>query len=652
MLEFIRKHQKWVMFLIFVIVVPSFIFWGAGDYQSLVSDGSYLAKVDRQKITAAAFNESWRNRLNQMQREQGEKFDVHRADTPANRQIWLDHMIDGLVIGEVMRQQHYSATDKMVQQAIASEPAFRKNGKFDQKTYLEVLQYSNVTPQQFQQQMRYTEAEQQVVAPIVNNFNVPNAINDAIIKAQAEQRTVRMRLFEASNYLDKTHAVNDEDAQSWYKEHQQAFEVPAMVDADYILLNKESTLKLVDQPSEQDLQTYYKNNQSRFAGTERRQVSHIQLHLPSQADAAQKVKQEAQEIYQTAHEHPEQFAALAKEHSADAGTKNTGGSLGMLTKGDIPDFDKVVFGDDTIGVREPIQIGQDLHIIYVQKIAAANKRSFDEVKDQLSKEIKEQKAADKFSELSNSLSNAIESSRNDLQPVAEQLDLKLHTVDGISRSGLHADAQKDISDEAKKIFAQPRVLDYLFSSDGMTGHNSPVIELSPGELLVVRVTENHKARVPEFQEVKDQVEQQLKFAQAEQIAKAEGQELLKALQTSPDNQALLKSFESAQTVTRQDLMSAGLANDQVNAIMRVDADKLPAYASFDLPGAFGIARVEKVEAGSPQRIAQLRQQTPMLYFPAQAQLEKSVLAELRQQVGLKLQEKNIKEVIEADDADN
>ena len=62
MFEFIRKHTKWMMVLLFALIIPSFVFFGFENYQRM-NDASHatVAVVDGQKITQAEWDEAHRS---------------------------------------------------------------------------------------------------------------------------------------------------------------------------------------------------------------------------------------------------------------------------------------------------------------------------------------------------------------------------------------------------------------------------------------------------------------------------------------------------------------------------------------------------------------------------------------------------------------
>ena len=76
------------------------------------------------------------------------------------------------------------------------------------------------------------------------------------------------------------------------------------------------------------------------------------------------------------------FAELAKENSADTGSKEKGGMLGYFGRGQmIPEFEKAAFTMTKGQVSEPVKTTYGWHIIKVEDRRRKPPPSFDEVKD-------------------------------------------------------------------------------------------------------------------------------------------------------------------------------------------------------------------------------------------------------------------------------
>lgn len=58
MLESFRTHKRLLLVVLFVLVVPSFVFLGVADYQSFTNNDVKLASVRKNDITQAQFDQS------------------------------------------------------------------------------------------------------------------------------------------------------------------------------------------------------------------------------------------------------------------------------------------------------------------------------------------------------------------------------------------------------------------------------------------------------------------------------------------------------------------------------------------------------------------------------------------------------------------
>lgn len=626
MLEFFRRHSRLVMILLVVLVLPSFVFFGVADYQSFTTNEVRLATINDQKILQSDFNQSWTQRLNELRSSQGAEFDLSQADTPAAREAWLNSMINSYVTQETAIKDRFSASDAMVRFALAQTPQFLENGQFSMKAYNDYLNSVGLTSQQYEANVRGYEALRLVVNPVLDSVVLPESTMQALESAMTEDRSVRLRIFSNSEFA-KDVTVSEDELKQWYDKNKQTFAIPDYVNLDYVLLNQEAAMEQVKAPSDEELETYFNNNISRFSTPERRHLKHIQV-----ADLAT-----AEEVAKKAKQDPAQFDALAKEYSQDAGTKNNGGDLGLLKKGDIPDIDNTVFAIAQPGITDPIQVGNNYHVFQIVSIEQGSK-TFAEVKDQVSKEVRLQLASERFADMATKLTHLVQEQRDSLQGVVDELGLKIQTVDGITRGGLLSQAQvgsQAAADSAvQTIFASPRVRETAFSAEVFAqGLNSGVIEISPSELLVIRVKQKVAAHVPELAQVKEQVKAKVVEEKAKEVAQKTGEAALAQLQV--DNATV--GFTEVQHVNR---IANRLPEQVLNTIMRAPVDKLPFYVGIGFDDGYIVARIEAVDKNN----AELRKLFEQYQIPALAQI---VGAEVGKGFAMNLRQKNKIEIFPA-----
>ncbi len=96
---------------------------------------------------------------------------------------------------------------------------------------------------------------------------------------------------------------------------------------------------------------------------------------------------------------------MAKIHSDDTASREKGGDLGILRKGDtIPEFEKRVFQLKPGEISEPIHSPYGYHIVKVEKSYPAEIPPLDKIKNRVSEDLKRNKEEEYVKNLLKTLS--------------------------------------------------------------------------------------------------------------------------------------------------------------------------------------------------------------------------------------------------------
>lgn len=141
MLKLMRKRAKF-FYVLFVLVILSFIFWGVGtvDKQTSVP----LAEVGEETVELEDY---WRayDRMADLYREvYKEKFDSEMQEQ-LQRKV-LDSLIEERILIIAAMESGITVSEKEVEDAIMNDNAFIRDGAFSKEIYLRVLQLNRMTP--------------------------------------------------------------------------------------------------------------------------------------------------------------------------------------------------------------------------------------------------------------------------------------------------------------------------------------------------------------------------------------------------------------------------------------------------------------------------------------------------------------------------
>jgi peptidyl-prolyl cis-trans isomerase SurA len=144
--------------------------------------------------------------------------------------------------------------------------------------------------------------------------------------------------------------------------------------------------------SDDDVRTYYKQNERQLAGEKTAHLRQILIAVAADAPPAEverKRQRAAQLITEARGGRP--FVELARAYSDDASTKDDGGDLGWLGHGVlVQPLEEVVAGMDDGDLRGPIRSARGWHVLQLVERKAGDLRPFDEVKEQLRKTLYDQ----------------------------------------------------------------------------------------------------------------------------------------------------------------------------------------------------------------------------------------------------------------------
>ncbi|QMD24039.1 peptidylprolyl isomerase [Citrobacter freundii] len=567
-----------VLKIIFGIIIVSFILTGVSGYL-IGGSNNYAAKVNGQEISRGQFENAFNSERNRMQQQLGDQFSELAANEgymKTLRQQVLNRLVDEALLDQYSRELKLSISDEQVKQAIFSTPAFQVDGKFDNNRYNAIVNQMGMTADQYAQALRNQLTTQQLINGVAGTEFMLKGETDELAALVAQQRIVREATIDV-NALAAKQSVTEQEVASYYEQNKNHFMMPEQFRVSYIKLDAAA---MQETASDADIQSYYDQHQDQFTQPQRNRYSIIQTKTEDEAKAVLDALNKGGD-----------FAALAKEKSADIISARNGGDMGWLEESTTPEELK------NAGLKEKGQLSGVIKssvgflVARLDDVQPAQVKPLSEARDEIAAKVKQEKALDAYYALQQKVSDAASNDNESLAGAEQAAGMKAVETGWFSRDSLPEELNfKPVSDI---IFNGG-----LVGENGTPGSNSDIITVDGDRAFVLRIAEHKAEAVKPLAEVKDQVTALVKHNKAEQQAKLDADKLLAELKAGKGDDAMKAaglSFGEAKTLSRtgQDPLS------QAAFGLALPMNDTPSYGvANDMQGNVVLLALDAVKAGS------------------------------------------------------
>ena len=618
MLQAIRnKMHGWPSVILLGICVLAMSLFGMESYFTSRND-TFVAKVGKHEISQNDFQTRVNQRRQQLSEQEGDQFDSTAFEKPEVKQQILDAMVDQQLLLQANDDWGMRVSDQAVRDYIATIPAFQLNNQFDPTTYRTYLENQRQTPDSFENDIRSSLATQLIPDAVNDSTIVSDATTDRFLGLISQRRDLRYFVLPRPKLADAQ--VTDAQIDAYYKAHQADYMNPEQVSVKYLEVNG-ADLKPDAAPSDDDLKKRYEDEKQRFVQPEQRLVSHILINVPTNATPDQQKAALAKAEKIAAQATPGNFASLAKQDSDDLGSKIQGGDLGWLQKGvtNAP-FETAMFALQKNQISKPVLSPDGYHIIFLRDLRSGESKPFNEVRDQLVKELSSGGKDRKYNEVAGKLSDNTYQNPSSLEPAATALSLPIKTTALFSRKG-----------GSDPLSSNPKFVAAAFGDDVLVqGNNSALVDLGNDHSVVLHIDKHVPAALRPLAEVKADVQKKILDERTLAAEKKQAQDMVAALDKGDAMQSVAASvnapLKTVAEAVRSQAPQASAASTPTPAPLLKEAFLMPhptagksQYAAVDMgDGTFALLAVDKVQDGDlskvpPEERDALRQQMAQAY---------------------------------------
>ena len=586
MFEFVRTHKRLFLFLVLVLILPSFVVVGLQGYSSM-SEGANatVAKVDGQAVTQAEWDALHQQHA-QRAREQMPNIDPKLLDSPAARAETLDALVRQRVLATASQKLNLAVSNDRLQRLFVTDPQFASLRNADNSINKDLLAAQGLSVQGFEARLRQDLTLQQVQGAITGSVLAAATPVNQALDALLQRREIRSQRFSAQDYLAKI-KPSEAEIEAFYKANEADFRAAEQANIEYVVLDMSVIKKGIPVP-EEDLRKYYTENASRYTAAEERRARHILINAgkDAAADVRQKAKARAEALLVEARKNPGGFAELAKKNSEDPGSATQGGDLDFFGRGAmVKPFEDAAFAMKAGEISNLVETDFGYHLIKLESVRGGEKKPFEAVRATVEEEVRQQLAGQRWAEAAEQFTNMVYEQSDSLQPVIDKLKLEKKTAT-VRRMPLPG---------TSGALASAKLLESVFGNDAVKNkRNTDAVEVGPNQLASARVLQHQAARTLRLAEVHEAVRQRLVISQAEAMARKEGEARLAQLKADASSGSLVGPV----TISRA--QTEGLPRAAIEALLAADAAKLPTVLGLALPGqGYLVARIDRVLQREP-----------------------------------------------------
>ena len=555
MLDRMRRHKGWLKWSL-ALVVLAFVFLYVPGFMDqtggAVLPNDVIARVGDREISLFDFQQIYTRQLQAYRLETGGEIseEVLRS-LGIDRQI-LQQMIDGHAALAEAERLGLEVSDAEVRERILTFPAFQVDGRFiGEASYRQLLQQQRppLSPSQFEEEIRNEILVDRLQAAVTGWVRV----SDAEVAEEHRRRNERVRVdvvaFRAADFRDQVEAT-DSDVDLQFAEEAANYEVPEKRRLRFLLVDQTAifdTLTL----TEDEVRQYYDANLSQYQTPGQVRASHILLRVEGDDDEATAAR--AAELAAEARAGAD-FAALAREHSQDEANADNGGDLGLFGRGRmVPEFENAAFALAEGEISDPVRSPFGYHVINVTDKQEEVTQPFAEVRGAIENTLKRERSSARATALARAIAEEA-ATPQELERAASARGYELQ------ESGFAARGEPILGlGLAQEVSAQAFAID-----PGTVAGPIP----TPSGPAFVTVTDIQEPYIPELDEVRDQVREDVIRKKSLTLAQERAAEAAETLKAADDFVAAAE--EAEWSVGSSDLVTRGSALPEVGVSAAVE----------------------------------------------------------------------------------
>jgi len=235
-----KKTAKKIWIVLATLIVPAFVLWGSGSLIRSKQEETYAGRIFGRKISLLEYKDAMDAEKTAAIMQFGDKFSEVEQHLNLESQAW-----ERLLLLYEAKRRKITVSDKEVVELLQRLPFFQRDGKFDNRTYTEIVQYVlHTQPRIFEEQTR----QNTILSKLYNQVTNDITVSDEEIKKEYERLNEELSVYYITSIpsdFAKDVSASDEKIRDYFTENPLSFKQPVSFNMDYIVVESEDEIKQV-----------------------------------------------------------------------------------------------------------------------------------------------------------------------------------------------------------------------------------------------------------------------------------------------------------------------------------------------------------------------------------------------------------------------
>ena len=513
-----------------------------------LSGTNNVAVVGDEEVTTAELRQSTDNAFRQVQQNEP-TLSLQEFISDGGLEQVFDTLIDRVSISEFGRVLGLRAGDNLINSEIRMIPAFAgPDGNFSDEMYRQAIRSQGLTDKIVREDLTDGLIARQVLIPAVFGAQFPESITRRYATQLRERREGSIALVPAELFVPEEDP-SDEQLQTFYRENRSDFIRPERRQLRYAAFGPDALGDRIE-PTQAEIRQRYEANADDYRASEERTFTQLIVPTRQAAESIRSRVAEGSSLSSAANEaglETSQIGPISREDYAQQANSAVAEAVFAAEEGAVAQI-----------ARSPL----GFHVVRIDDVTEIPARSLEQARDEIVTALRAEKQRRALNELASEVEDRINSGES-FRQVAEALDLEIETTQPLLASGQVFGGEQG---ETAPEVVQPLVATAFQMQEGQP----QIAQVQDGQTFVLfEPASITRSAAPPLAEIREEVSNSWKLEQGAEAAAEAAERILERVR---DGSTLAEAMRAEETrlppprpldVTREQLQQLQQPNPPV-----------------------------------------------------------------------------------------